>query len=299
MYKTIIKLNSPEHYCLEMTCHTHGWKSLAPFNWDGINKVLNYAIMINSISTDVMVTQRKNIIETKIYSNEILQPDHLWLLKLMLIRSLCLDVDVNKLLLKAEKNGLEYKSLILKGAGRLLKSSSIWEDTVKTLFTTNCTWALTKKMCEAACSKNFTKPTPNGKYPFPSPLIFLQYEPEELQKLMPIGYRADYLWNIAKSFSESLFFQGIDTNRYERHQVENAFKNLKGFGRYSTAHMLVLSGFFDFVPIDTDVISFLKNEYRVRKPESFIKRHYKKWGDQIWWGYKFDRILKRANWLGN
>ena len=43
---------------------------------------------------------------------------------------------------------------LARGAGRLLRSPTVWEDAVKTLLTTNCSWALTRAMvarlCEAA-----------------------------------------------------------------------------------------------------------------------------------------------------
>ena len=76
--------------------------------------------------------------------------------------------DTAHAVLKAAENaGAEYVQLIRKGAGRLLRSPTLWEDAAKTLFTTNCTWALTRKMCEAVCSRAFIEPAPSGRYPFP------------------------------------------------------------------------------------------------------------------------------------
>ncbi len=299
MHKTRIEFKCPEYYDLETTCHAHGWKSLSPFSWNDSEISLEYAINYNGVSVDVMTKQIDNCIEAELFTHKKLNSTDRKKIEKMIIRSLGLNIDVGKLLSKAEKIGPAYKKLVLNGSGRLLRSPSIWEDTVKTLFTTNCTWALTKKMCESACSKIFSHPTPNGKYPFPSPKSFLKYVPEVLQEIIPVGYRADYLWHISKSFSEKNIFEGLEDSGFDRRQSEVIFNDLRGFGRYATTHMLILIGYYDFIPIDTEVTSFLKSEYRVRKPESFIKRHYKKWGDQMWWGYKFDRMLKKLNWLGD
>jgi len=73
---------------------------------------------------------------------------------------------------------------------------------------------------------------------------------------------------------------------------------LKGFGDYAVAHLLILCGYFDKIPIDTVVVSYLKKNYRVRKPESFINRTYRKWREYKWWGLKLEKMIKQQNWLG-
>src|SRR5262249_61987334 len=46
----------------------------------------------------------------------------------------------------AEDRDLAWAAL---GAGRMLRSPTVWEDLVKTLCTTNCSWGLTTKMVRA------------------------------------------------------------------------------------------------------------------------------------------------------
>jgi hypothetical protein len=63
--------------------------------------------------------------------------------------------------------------------------------------------------------------------------------------------------------------------------------------------MLILTGYYAKIPVDTVVVSYLKENHRVRKPQSFIDRHYRKWGKYKWWGMKLEKILLQKNWLGD
>src|SRR6476469_3633328 len=52
-------------------------------------------------------------------------------------------------------------------AGRLLRSATVWEDLVKTICTTNCSWALTRKMVVNLVSTLGTAAA-DGKRTFPT-----------------------------------------------------------------------------------------------------------------------------------
>ena len=49
----------------------------------------------------------------------------------------------------ATAGGDEVMTWVTAGAGRMLRSPTVWEDVVKTVCTTNCTWALTRVMVTA------------------------------------------------------------------------------------------------------------------------------------------------------
>jgi len=282
-----------------MVCHVHGWKNLAPFNWDDRNSCLRFAVYIDSESIDISVFQRNFYVDALISSRSKVNNTLREKLKAVIIRSLALEVDTAGLLLQAEKVGPQYIELIKQGAGRLLRAPTLWEDAAKTLFTTNCSWALTKKMCEAVCSNQFVMPTPSGHYPFPEAAEFLKYDELSLKKSMPIGYRAGYFISLAKQFTNDPNPNDIDKGISDSATAFQMISQFKGFGSYASNHMLILTGFFDKIPIDTVVISYLKNAHRVRKPESFIKRHYRKWGAYRWWGFKLEKMLNKQNCLGD
>jgi 3-methyladenine DNA glycosylase/8-oxoguanine DNA glycosylase len=299
MPKILLKFRCPKYYDLYNTCHSHGWKNLAPFYWDYNNKTINFAIFLGGLSIDISATQNGSFIKVTVASKKNLNIETLEQIKECLRRSLGLDIDTSELLLMAEKIGFEYAELIKKGAGRLLRSPTLWEDAAKTLFTTNCSWSLTKKMCDAVCSEAFVPQSPLGIHPFPQPFVFLNKNSEELKKLMPIGYRANYLSLLAKRFSNDPDLKSLENNGLGYQAAKKIACELKGFGPYACAHLLVLSGHYNEIPIDTVVVSYLKRVHRVRKPQSFIKRQYRKWGDYTWWGLKLEKMINRQNWLGD
>ena len=145
MYSITLSFDTPEHYDLCLTCHAHGWKNLLPFRWDEEKRALHFAVFVDRIPVDIFAIQSDNDIVVTLRSA--VQLDDNWLqdARAMIHRSLGLGIDTAPLLEKAEKVGPEYAKIVKMGAGRLLRSSTLWEDAAKTLFTTNCTWSLTKK----------------------------------------------------------------------------------------------------------------------------------------------------------
>jgi len=282
-----------------MTCHVHVWKNLTPFYWDYNDNSLTFALLISGSSVDISAIQNSNVVETKVTSKTSLNTKTLDQIRGCLRRSLGLHIDTSELLHIAKKMGSDYAELVKKGAGRLLRSPTLWEDAAKTLFTTNCSWALTKKMCESICSKAFAPPSPSGSYPFPQPHPISKIKSEKLKTLMPVGYRAEYLKLLAERFSIDPDLEEIQNDSYSHQEAKKIVGEFKGFGAYASTHLLVLSGYYNEIPIDTVVATYLKRIHRVRKPQSFIKRHYRKWGDYVWWGLKLEKIINGQNWIGD
>jgi len=293
-----VQFACPANYDLYMTCHAHGWKNLAPFSWDDETGALHFSVLIDKSSVDIECCQIRSKIKSRILAHKKLSASRLNAVRKMIYRSLCLDVDTRLLMEKAEKVAPEFGALVRKGAGRLLRAPTLWEDAAKTLFTTNCTWALTQKMCKALCTEKFVQPTPSGICPFPHPQTLAAYLPERLKKLAPVGYRARYLTALAECFAKDPYLENLESDGHDYHAADRIVRALQGFADYGCAHLLVLTGYFEKIPVDTTVVSFLKKNYRVRKPRSFIARHYRKWGKDRWWGYKLDRMLARQNWIG-
>lgn len=299
MKNFILKLEVPEYYSLFAICRSHGWVNLAPFNFCEDSQTLNFALEIENRSFDVSIRQKCIEITAIVNHDDDLKEKHAAIIKNAIIRILDLNTNTEELLKQAHRAGQEYVRIVKAGAGRLLRSATLWEDAAKTLFTTNCSWNLTKKMCNAACSENFTKCTTSGVFPFPSPDVFIKFSASQIKTMIPIGYRAEYFLELAKVFSEDPNLNNIEDKRLHYAEAYNLVKNLKGFGKYASTHLLILSGYFDEIPVDTVVMSYLKRNYNFRKPLSFINRHYGKWGRFKWWGMKLEKMIKNQNWLGD
>lgn len=299
MAKTTLTLETPEFYDLYMTCHAHGWKNLSPFSWDYEKHTLRYAALVENQSIDIEAKQSGETIKATITSHQKFLRSQKSKARAIITRSLGLDIETLELLDIAKKTEPKYVKLIKSGAGRLLRAQSLWEDAAKTLFTTNCSWALTRKICDSACSETFVDRTPSGASPFPSPDKFVQYDEGQLKELMPVGYRSAYLKPLAEAFTDDPTLKNIETNGYDYASADKLVRSFKGFADYATAHLLILAGFYNEIPIDTVVVSYLKRNHRARKPKSFINRHYRKWGKYKWWGFKLEKMLYNQKWLGD
>src|SRR6185295_12448986 len=84
-----------------------------------------------------------------------------------------------------------------KKTGRLLRSPTVFEDLVKTICTTNCSWGLTKKMIANLVEKLGTE-TNNGKRAFPTATAMTKVNEEFYRNEMKAGYRAPYFAELAE-----------------------------------------------------------------------------------------------------
>ena len=255
--------------------------------------------MINGLSTDLLATQIEDYIHIKVNSSAPLDQSTIFTLKHQILRMLSLDVDTSGLLERAKMVGPEYVNLVLDGAGRLLRAPTLWEDCAKTLFTTNCSWTLTKKICESICSPKFVSSSPSGDYPFPPPKVVSECSISELNRHIPIGYRAKYLTSLAATFAEDPNLGGIESMDFDHLKAKKIVIALEGFGAYASTHVLVLLGYYKEIPIDTVVSTYLKENHRARKPKSFLDRYYRVWGPYKWWGLKLEKMIRNQNRLGD
>jgi 3-methyladenine DNA glycosylase/8-oxoguanine DNA glycosylase len=91
----------------------------------------------------------------------------------------------------------EFEWIALGGAGRLLRSPTVYEDLVKSICTTNCTWAVTKKMV-AALVGGLGREAVDGRRDFPTPGAMAAAPLEFYTGVVRAGYRAAYLKELAE-----------------------------------------------------------------------------------------------------
>lgn len=289
-----LTLPCPKHYNLRTTCNSHGWVDLAPFNWDDESGTLGATVSVDDSAVDVITEQQKSNIVIHSSSHKELTKSHLNKIQSLVKRILDLEFNTDELHEIAVKNDLEYSSLFENGAGRILHSATLWEDAAKTLFTTNCSWALTKKISNAICSVFSTSSSPLGKNFFPSPEIVAASNESQLRNSVPLGYRAPYLLSLAREFSDNRVLIELENKVLSFKDAKNNVMNLKGFGNYAATHVLVMAGYYDEIPVDSVVKSYLKNTYGDDLPiPLLIENAYGKWGKFKWWGMKLNKIHGR------
>jgi hypothetical protein len=116
---------------------------------------------------------------------------------------------------------------------------------------------------------------------------------------MPIGYRAEYLLNLAKKFINNDEITKIENEIFDYDTAFNIIKRLRGFGLYASTHLMVLCGYYQKIPTDSIIISKQNNYRNLNNLNKILNKKYKKWGDYKWWGLKMEKILKNENWIGD
>jgi len=110
---------------------------------------------------------------------------------------------------------------------------------------------------------------------------------------VPIGYRAPYLLSSQRILRQSGLIE-LAYKVLSFKEAKNIVMNLKGFGDYAATHVLVMAGYYDEIPVDSVVTSYLKNAYGDNLPTPLlIENVYGKWGNFKWWGMKLDKIHRR------
>jgi hypothetical protein len=115
-------------------------------------------------------------------------------------RVLRLDQDLSPFYRLAE--GDPELAWVTAGAGRMLRSPTVWEDVVKTLCTTNCSWSLTTTMVNALVCElgepaaGFAgDPLANA---FPTPVAMAGRDERFYREVVRSGYRAPYFLHLAE-----------------------------------------------------------------------------------------------------
>jgi 3-methyladenine DNA glycosylase/8-oxoguanine DNA glycosylase len=166
--------------------------------------------------------------------------------------------------------------------GRLLRSSSFFEDVVKTILTTNTAWSGTIRMVGALVSQ-FGAPllTDPNRHAFPTPRRLAASNEETLRSSTRLGYRAPYVLELACSVaSGALDLETFKNTDLPTPELRKELLTIKGVGDYAAAHLLMLLGRYDVVPVDSWALKMVSHEWHDGEPigQSEVKAAFERWG---------------------
>ena len=137
------------------------------------------------------------------------------------------------------------------GAGRMLRSPTVFEDLVKMICTTNCSWALTEKMVTGLV-ENLGRRSSNGHRTFPTPEAMALMPEKFYVKEVRAGYRAGYLKELAdRVASGELNVESWLTSSLATPALIKELKGVKGVGDYAAENLLKLLGRYDGLALDS------------------------------------------------
>lgn len=181
------------------------------------------------------------------------------------------------------------------GAGRMVRSPTAFEDVVKTICTTNCSWAATTKMV-GALVMNLGEPaagapadTPAGRV-FPTPEAMAAADDRFYRDVVRAGYRGAYL----RSLSESVATGAVDlealadasAEQIGDEELSERLQSLPGVGPYAAAHIMMMFGRSSSLILD----SWTRPKYarltgRAVKDSTIVRRfkRYGRWAGLAFW----------------
>jgi len=143
-----LKIPNETAYSLRLTALSHGWINLDPFAWDDDAEKVSTRILLPSRKTATVAVRqqdsRRLVVKTR-SSGALTEGDKSFIAG-SARRILALDQDMSEAYPLALELDKSVARLLERGGGRLLKSPSLWEDAVKTLFTTNASWGFSQSM---------------------------------------------------------------------------------------------------------------------------------------------------------
>ncbi len=139
------------------------------------------------------------------------------------------------------------------GAGRMLRSPTVFEDLVKTICTTNCAWSATERMVGALVGSLGTPAVgAPERRAFPTPATMAQAGEEFYRDVARAGYRGPYLRTLAADVADGrLDLEQLCNPALSDQEVAERLLAIMGVGPYAAAHMMMLLGRYGRLILDS------------------------------------------------
>jgi 3-methyladenine DNA glycosylase/8-oxoguanine DNA glycosylase len=163
-------------------------------------------------------------------------------------------------------------SWVTSGAGRMLRSPTVFEDVVKTICTTNTAWSATVRMVGGLVEHV-------GGGAFPTPAAMAAADDDVYRDLVRSGYRGAYLRSLAADVAEATIdLEELLDPELTDDEVAARLLALPGVGPYAAAHVMMLLGRYSLLILD----SWTRPQYaRVngrKAADKTIERRFRRYG---------------------
>jgi 3-methyladenine DNA glycosylase/8-oxoguanine DNA glycosylase len=267
----------PPDFAFAATVESHGWYQLAPFEWQREPQILKRRERIANATwqLEIRVTAESLVVAaTSARGSRTLPASAQEELTRRLRRVFQLDVDLAPFFALTRESAA-HAWVERARYGRLLCGSTVFEDAVKIIATTNTTWRQTVRMTELLVGKC------GREGAFPNPEDVVRFSESELQEDCRLGYRARSIRALAAGIAEgAIDLEAIADPRQDTAALYRSYLQLPGIGPYGAAHLLAMDGRYDFIAVDTEFRRFVRETYHRGRAvsDAAMLRRYAKWG---------------------
>ena len=172
------------------------------------------------------------------------------------------------------------------GAGRMIRSATVFEEVIKTICTTNCAWSATKRMVHGIvehlgeAAPGAPKEGPWGRA-FPSPEAMAEAGEAFYKVVARAGYRGPYFISIARAVaSGNLDLEALATDReLPDEEIEARLLALPGVGPYAAAHIMMMIGRYSRLILDSWTRpTYLRVAGKRSAKDSTIEKRFRPYG---------------------
>ncbi len=292
----IVQLATPLNFSFRHTVLSHGWSDLLPFEVDELGTSLSYTFRDKGKVVKAEISQSGSMIEIAL-SRSVRNSEPV---KASVKHILRLDDQLDGFYHLAKSDAaLAWAAECY--AGRLLRSPTVWEDLVKTMCTTNCSWSLTKSMVGNIVRKLGTA-GPKSSFAFPTAKALAAVDEDFYRREIKAGYRSPYFVELAeKVISGEIKPESWLNSDLSTSELKKEIKQVKGIGDYAADNMLKLLGRYDGMALDSWLrAQFYKKHNRGKVcPDKKIDKHYSKYGQwqglAIWCDMTKDWFEEKLN----
>ncbi len=265
---------APADFGFDATVRSHGWYDLPPFRYDEERRALEVAVETapGRAALVRLDAPRPRAVRVRVLVGGDRGDGARAPLEALVRSMLRLDDDLAPLhaaLARPAARGLAAdRSWVRRvGAGRLMRAPTAFEDAVKVLLTTNCTWTVTRGMVGRLVA---TLGTPAGAgagaaRAFPAPEVVARQPVAFFREVVRVGYRAEALASLARDAGSGAL--AIETWREPARATADLRAEIlsrHGFGPYAADQVLRLAGRYDHPAFD----SWMRAEWRRLHPRS-------------------------------
>ena len=274
-------LDAPKNFSFRHTIYSHGWCELLPFKIDDTNWRLNYVFTDVNLTAPVAgeISEADGKIKIELASDKLNRKAEEKILR-DARHILQLDENLTEFY-KFTKADKQLAWINKTNSGRLLRSPTVFEDLVKTICTTNCSWSLTKKMTANLVEK-LGEAAKDGSRAFPTAERMASVPVEFYRDEIRAGYRSAYFAELAEKVAsgkinpESWLAADMPTK-----ELKKEMKQIKGVGDYAAENLLKLVGRYDGLALDSWLRSQFYKKHNAEQvcADKDIEKHYERFGD--------------------